>query len=263
MFESDEFLKATGQIAGQVYNDGLQPAIKETGKALALIPQTINAALVPLRKWIVKSEYNFAETQKLLEQKLSQVDAEHIVTPEAYVAIPAMQAISYSMDSKELRNLYANLLARSMIDLEKDKVHPAFIEVIKQLTPNEAKFIDLIKDKFELPLIDVLRYTHGSSFEIDLRNFSLILENMYDNDADHIKYSEMFINNLCRLKIIDIPSWTRMTGNSIYQDLESHHIVTKLLKEKLVNGQYREIYRKKFDITAFGREFINVCVKDL
>ena len=111
MFESDEFLKATGQIAGQVYNDGLQPAIKETGKALALIPQTINAALVPLRKWIVKSEYNFAETQKLLEQKLSQVDAEHIVTPEAYVAIPAMQAISYSMDSKELRNLYANLLA--------------------------------------------------------------------------------------------------------------------------------------------------------
>ena len=150
-----------------------------------------------------------------------------------------------------------------MIDLEKDKVHPAFIEVIKQLTPNEAKFIDLIKDKFELPLIDVLRYTHGSSFEIDLRNFSLILENMYDNDADHIKYSEMFINNLCRLKIIDIPSWTRMTGNSIYQDLESHHIVTKLLKEKLVNGQYREIYRKKFDITAFGREFINVCVKDL
>ena len=34
----------------EVYDDGLKPATKESGKVLALIPQTINAALAPLRQ---------------------------------------------------------------------------------------------------------------------------------------------------------------------------------------------------------------------
>lgn len=54
------------------------------------------------------------------------------MTPEAYVAVPALQAISYSMNSEELRNMYANLLAKAIDIDEKDKVHPAFVELIKQ-----------------------------------------------------------------------------------------------------------------------------------
>lgn len=100
--------------APQVYEDGLKPAVAESGKTLALIPKAINAALAPLRIWIAQREYNVAETEKLLEKKLEKVGAENIVSPEAYVAVPAIQAISYSMNSEELRDLYANLLAASM-----------------------------------------------------------------------------------------------------------------------------------------------------
>ena len=39
---------------------------------------------------------------ELLSRK--DVPAEQIVTPEAYVAVPAMQNISYCMDNEELRN---------------------------------------------------------------------------------------------------------------------------------------------------------------
>lgn len=47
----------------EIYDDGLKPATKESGKVLALIPQTINAALAPLRQWIAQKEYNVAETE--------------------------------------------------------------------------------------------------------------------------------------------------------------------------------------------------------
>lgn len=140
MIDSDDISKI-GKCISKVYDDGLQPAVRETGKIVALIPETINAALAPLRKWIAYREYNVAETEKLLQSKLANVGSEHIVTPEPYVAVPALQAISYSMNSQDLRNLYANLLAKSMTDILKNRVHPAFVEIIRQLTPDEAKIL--------------------------------------------------------------------------------------------------------------------------
>ena len=117
----------TLKTAPTLYEDVLQSTTQESGKTLALIPRAINAALVPLRQWIAEREYKIAETEKLLAQKLEHVGEEKIVTPEAYVAVPAIQAISYSMDSVELRNLYANLLAKSMNSDTKDSVLPSFV----------------------------------------------------------------------------------------------------------------------------------------
>lgn len=121
-----------------IYDDALKPTTQESGKILALIPRTINAALVPLRQWIANKEYNLAETEKLLAKKLEHVGEDKIVTPDPYVAVPAIQAISYSMNSEELRNLYANLLAKSMNSDTKDMVHPSFVEIIKQLSPIDS-----------------------------------------------------------------------------------------------------------------------------
>lgn len=61
---------------------------------------------------------------------------------EPYVAIPAIQQISYSYDSDELRDMYANLLANFMDKERSDLVHPSFVEVIKQLNPDEASSLN-------------------------------------------------------------------------------------------------------------------------
>ena len=115
----NKLLEGTGEAiktVPELYDDGLKPAVQESGKTLSLLPKTINAALVPLRKWIAEREYSLAETEKLLEIKLRNIDYNKIVTPEAYVAVPALQAISYSMDSEELRNRPAD--ARKLKELE-------------------------------------------------------------------------------------------------------------------------------------------------
>ena len=122
----------TLKTAPTLYEDALQPTIQEVGKFVARIPRAINAAFSGLDKWILNKEYAIDETKKLLAQKLADVDPEKIVEPEPYVAVPAIQAISYSMNSEELRNLYANLLAKAMNSDTKDFVHPSFVEIIKQ-----------------------------------------------------------------------------------------------------------------------------------
>ena len=113
----DQLAKGIGkaiQTVPELYQDAFQPTVQETGKLVSRIPRAINAAFSGLDKWILNREYSIDETKKLLAQKLENVEPEKIVEPEPYVAIPAIQAISYSMNSEELRDLYANLLAKAM-----------------------------------------------------------------------------------------------------------------------------------------------------
>ena len=173
----DNFMGAVGDIlktAPTIYEDALQPAVQETGKILALIPQTIEAALLPLRKWNIEREYKFAEIKKLLEYKLENVEPEKIITPETYVAIPAIQAISYSMDSEELRNLYANLLAKAMNSDTKDMVHPSFVEMIKQMSPTDALIFSYIISSPIRPLITIKITSSNGGERIFTENCSWI-----------------------------------------------------------------------------------------
>ena len=130
-----------------IYNDLAKPSVKNTGELISLIPRAIRSALEPLEMWILKKEFNIEETKKLLEIKLSKINPENIVTPEPYVAVPTIQAISYVMNNNELRNMYANLLASSMNKEVKDNVHPAYVEIIKQLTPDECRILKYIYRK--------------------------------------------------------------------------------------------------------------------
>lgn len=145
----------------ELYHDTLQPSAQETGKMLARIPRAINAAFSRLDKWILNREYSVDETKKLLTEKLNKVDPDKIVEPEPYVAIPAIQAISYAMNSDELRNLYANLLAKSMISDTKDTVHPSFVEIIKQMSPIDAHIFQIIMSSQPRPIIDLEKELPG------------------------------------------------------------------------------------------------------
>ena len=146
----DNLMGAIGdtlKTAPTLYEDSLQPTVQEVGKFVARIPRAINAAFSGLDKWILNKEYNVDETKKLLAQKLENVNPEKIVEPEPYVAVPAIQAISYSMNNEELRNLYANLLAKAMnsggtvypeetrdICVKQDEANRLFGEILEQLS---------------------------------------------------------------------------------------------------------------------------------
>ena len=260
--EIEKMLNGAGEVLETIpgiYKDGLKSGVQATGNTLALVPRAINAALTPLQKWIMNKEYELEETKKLLEQKLEKVDPEKIVSPEPYIAVPALQAISYSMDSQELRNLYANLLKSSMVKGIKEEVHTSFVEVIKQLTPDEAKLLKIIAQKDSHPLIDIrLNYADGS-FKVLIHNFTTLANGICDNPNNIHSY----INNLERLKLIDIPANRQLKDNNVYQPLEEYPDIKKL-KEQLLNDDSKIVfYRKKFEITQYGKLFIELCVLDI
>lgn len=256
---ADKFLDAAGKAIETVpdlYEDSLKPTVQESGKILSIIPRTINAALVPLRKWIANKEYSLAETEKLLEKKLEHVAEDKIVTPEAYVAVPAIQAISYSMDNEELRNLYANLLAKSMNVDTKSQVLPSFVEIIKQLSPVDAIVFKEIFESEITPVIDL--YIHLPNGGVNYRkyNISWMTFTSYNNIS-------VSLDNLTRLGLIEIPYGQHYTKDDNYNCVRKtvEYINTKAELESINKGTVSE--EKKFiKPTALSSSFYNICIKD-
>ena len=245
------------QTADNTYNDIVHPTANATGQLLSFIPRTIRVWLGKWEKWIINGEYAIKETEKLLDKKLENISAVKIVEPEPYVAIPAIQQLSYSLDSKDLREMYANLLASSMNIDTKTNVHPSFVDIIKQLCPDEAKLLKYLSNNPTQPLIDViLKYKKGSGYIEQIKNFTIIADNLCDNPSEIFSY----LDNLERLKLINILDNVYINDTSLYKPLEEHPVIKEIMSSKVENTFSYEIRKHSFELTAFAKNFIKVCL---
>lgn len=243
-----------------LYDDALKPATQESGKTLALIPRAINAALVPLRQWIANKEYNLAETEKLLAKKLEHVDENKIVTPEAYVAIPAIQAISYSMNNEELQNLYANLLSKAMDSDTKDLVHPAYVNIISQMTPLDAKIIQAIflEQEQDIPIIDLVLSKEISK---DKMSYIILQSNITSFNFSNVNSISLSIENLSRNNLIHIIEREYATGyKSIFTNPQYKIFYEKQKKNMSTTYPYIGVIYKSCILSNFGKAFCNICI---
>lgn len=253
-------IEVSEEIAKETYNDAAKPIIKPTGQIVGLVPRAIKAALLPVEKWILGREYNLEETKKLLELKLQKVDPELIESPEPYIAVPALQYISYCMDSEELRDMYANLLANSMNKVVKNEVHPGFIEIIKQLSPDEARVLKEISKKRTIPVIDVKYVNEREEGITILHYFSDIGDRANCENPTEIS---MYFENLEKLGILKESSpLSSIVNKSIYEPLKNHNRIKEL--ENIPKG-YGDLNKMKieegyFTITRYGEKFCEICI---
>lgn len=251
--------KADGVLV-EVYKDALSPAVKPIGEILSFLPRTVKVAFNGVEKWLINKEETLRLTAESVREKIKVIPEEKLVEPEPYVAIPAMQQLSYCVNNEELRELYANLLISSMNIDKKWQVHPAFVDIIKQLTPDEAKFIRNLRPfvSFNNPLIDVrIEYDETGSGRTIISNFTNV--GLDQLDVPHNIGS--YIDNLERLKLICIPPTMSLTNKDLYEPLKTHYLLTNSLPKQLGPNQKIGYDYKVFNLTNFGFDFVNICCK--
>lgn len=261
----DEITKKVAEQAEgvftEVYKDGISPAVQPIGVMLSYLPRTIRLAFTKWEKWIINGEESLRITGELLKEKLKNIPEEKICEPEPYVAIPAIQQLSYCQDSDELRDLYANLLASSMNVDTKWKVHPSFSDIIKQLTPDEAKLLKQLPPNIMIihPLIDVRLVNKDAS-----KGGYTLISNFTDYEIDKIENKGnicSYIENLERLKLIEIPPLFSLTDKSKYQVLKENPILKNSIQQELLMYYNLDYNYKTFSITNFGISFVDTCCK--
>jgi hypothetical protein len=184
-----------------VYQDIAQPAAKEIGTALQTVAKTIHIALAPLSAMVWGYDRIKDYLEQALTDKLKGVPPEKIITPNPAVAGPAIEALRFTAHEPSLRELYANLLATSMDSETAQYSHPAFIEIIRQMTADEGRIIAL------LALENSYNMKTWVADTKDDRRIILISKNIALSEKASCSFGDLipiYLVNLRRLGLIEI-----------------------------------------------------------
>ena len=258
---TDSIAEQTTEVLGKVYDDVIHPSAEPVGQVLSYLPRTLRLWFSKWERWLINGEENLRLTSEALRDKVKTIPEEKLCEPEAYVAVPIMQQLAYCYDSSELRDMYANLLAASMNTDKKWQVHPGYIDVIKQLTPDEAKLLSVLpKETNEyVPLITLKvklgDYTKGE--EIIKQNYT----NAWDDICDQPQNISLYLDDLARLKIIDIPDGQSLVNIEKYESIKNSEYIQKLKAEHVLapDTEY-DFEQKVMNVTEYGRGFILCCI---
>lgn len=253
---------ATGLVkAIPIYDDLVQPVAKQLGQSLELVGRAVNVALLPVKGLVWGFEEIEQRFKPKLLNKLKDVPPEDIIPPKPNVAGPAIEALRYTGHEESLSEMYANLLATAMDKNVASGAHPSFVEIIKQLTPDEAKLIDYFQQDIAFPLVTVRAvYEDEHKGGVDVAvNVSLL---GLKAGLDYRKLTPSYLDNLCRLGLIEIPEQFRYIGEEVYSELESSDEVT--LHRVFVEQTHKRVFELKrggVRITNLGAQFGKVCIR--
>ncbi|MCV4268243.1 DUF4393 domain-containing protein [Pseudomonas capsici] len=242
-----------------IYEDAIQPVAKQLGKSLEVVGRAVNVALMPVKGLV----WSFEEIEKLFKPKLvnnlKDVPPEDIVPPKPNVAGPAIEALRYSGHEESLRDMYANLLAAAMDKKTADGAHPAFVEIIKQLTPDEAKLVSFFMQHRPFPIVNVVAVDEQNSGEI----YIAINVSLFGSEAalQIPNMTPSYIDNLVRLGILEVRNKWAYNGNNIYTELEQCADVEKYKNSIVKNMRFTpRLDRGAVGLTNLGKHFGGVCV---
>ncbi|MGY2165751.1 DUF4393 domain-containing protein [Pseudomonas tolaasii] len=251
----------TGLVkAVPVYEDMVQPVAKQLGKSLETVGKAINVALAPVGMlvWGYDKCQEFIQTK--VADRLKDVPPEDIITPKPNVAGPAIEALRYTGHEESLSDMYASLLATAMSRHTADGAHPAFVEIIKQFTPDEARLVAYFTKRLPFPIVTV-RSSHvdftkgGTSLAPNVSLFGV----KAGLQLPHLVPT--YLDNLCRLGIVEIGA--AYIDSGLYTELLASPEVTSWQGIQFLKADHEISHLKaSVDLTSLGRQFGYACLRD-
>ena len=216
--------KSTGKVIDEatklipeVYKDLAQPATKVVGE---IAGRSVKALLSPVRGLLWGWEKIEQIVTDGLEKRFEKIPEERRKSPDPELAVPLMQALSYTAQNETLREMYLNLLANSMDAAKEKHVHPSFVELIKQMNSLDAKVFDKLTSNVGYQKVinpNVSIKNEGKTF-IDALPEWFVGWTLSDFDMFDISSS---IIRLSKYGLIEL-MFDRTAGKEDYEVLKSH-----------------------------------------
>ncbi|MBT9556327.1 MAG: DUF4393 domain-containing protein [Myxococcales bacterium] len=238
--------------------------------------------LAPLKALIWSGERLQHWIETAVAPRLASIPSDRRQTPPAKVAVPLLQAMTYSDGEAELENMFAELLAAAMDSAPMAAAHPAYVEVIKQMTAVEALLLKKIVASGDVaPLVRVRQANYSPSNAKRILNGAsgplIVAESEVfasDHITNHVSESEIVkaavaLDNLERLGVIVISYSNRFAQDEVYREVEL--VGRKVIENtsSVVEGfglrpdgsfTRLELTRGTLRLTAFGRLFCRACL---
>lgn len=243
-------------VLEKAYDDLAHPSAKSLGNTLSLVPRTIGVWLGKWEKWVINGEESIRLTAQAVQEKAKNIPEEKLTEPEPYVAIPAVQQLSYCYDSEELRNMYANLLVSAMNQDTKMNVHPGFTSIINQLSPLDIKALECIKsNRGAITTVSLYLMSKDETYIELVRDYSINLKDIIWD----VKMQSATLHNLKRLGIVNVRYDRQIKPDEVYDVYKTDSVFIEQEKENTDAEKHIELVRGVVEFTEFGIAFCNAC----
>jgi len=275
---SEETIKAIANAMEATANS-VQPIAELTLKAGALVAKVIGVPAEQigeiftdrLRLYKYKNLCSVADSVESIHQK-RRIEGKTVAIPPR-LAIPLLESAALE-NNETLQQVWALLIANSTDPNFKPQLHPGFIEVVKQLSPDEAILLNLFRGLKRYPMI----YTGGQELDAVklMENFLHNRENpkrkepfdtAYEEIEEHSKplpiksrsSIKVYMDNLVRLRIVEF-------GYTFSTTDESRQVLYKIFEQAVPTDNIVNVSQVKQEeylkVTAFGQMFIAACISD-
>ena len=199
-----------------IYQDLIQPTAQTLGRSVS---SALKLIMFPLTYLGIHVEHWTQKVEADLNKKLENIPEENIQGPDVQIAGPILQALSYTVQVDELRDMFTNLLKTSMDSRTASQVHPSFSEIIKQLSTDEAIILRYFATQSMHHVMAHIRHHPdgvGGGFSYQLKNFSMI------PSLAGCKYPEhgpQYLESLQRHGLIELADFV-YTDRSKYKEID-------------------------------------------
>ena len=250
------------------------------------------------QKYKIKQAANLEKYANEVKSGIEKIPEENIQEPKMSVVGPALEASKFYIEEDEIRGMFAKLIASSMDKTQSINIHPSFVEIIKVLSPLDAKNLYSLYHGGD-ETISKIRVTNKENGNYTDHFNHIFLGNPECQDNNLIEFS---IDNLIRLKLVDVSYSKYKSDDSLYDKHRENELFLKFKTEQeelqqslttllnsLLNGglltdtdsnaplpaslqenylnlkqvvQEKEIKVVKgiIQLTAFGKNFCKVCL---
>lgn len=254
--EIPDIIKSTSDAA----QDNLPATMHQTDGVLSTVVGFFNnVVLYPVKKANLMFRYKLEAFEDDLKEKTKDIPAENLQIPSTMIAGPTLEALRYTYDEAELREMYENLLASAMDNRIATYAHPAFVDTIKQMNPLDAQVMECLAKHVQLRCGKIVFKIKNTTqiYTEGMPNY-FVLELLGLGEAFNISAS---IHNLHRLGLIDI--YDMGIFNADYEELKNHsYVIARALEfEKIGDDLSVELDKQTIRLNDFGNRFVKVCLR--
>lgn len=241
---------------------GFQAAAELRGRRLAAKQQAVLNLFRPLYRLLgVSRDYFDGKFPEDFAEKVADIPEESLTAPRASVAMPAMQGLGWSLDEPNLKEMYLNLLATAADARRSKDAHPSFAEIIKQLSPEEARLLSALFPELSpggTPIVRALTYVDkgdkSKGFVSGQKHIMALVDTETRKTAEEPMVA-VWIDNWVRLGLVEVDYNTFRVGEEAYNWAEERPEIIRLRASVDRETSEVEVGKGLISITSFGARF--------
>lgn len=268
-----EAAKGAVEVIGAVIKvAGDHPDIKAAGGNLAKSAKTltefINVGLLPIAavNFGYEKAKNYFEKKfpKDVEEAAGAIPPESLQEPTSSVIGPVLQGLAFTHEEDNLRDMYLRLIATAMDSRCATKAHPAFAEIIRQLSGFEAGLLKATLVHLALPIVEIRSAAYDEkmqfakfSFPTSYRTLQTHIVPLGGNDGTPFVSQELpaMVDNWVRLGLVSVSYDTGFSGESSYDWAKVRPEYRYWVPQDSPPQAKVEIAKGQLKATAFGQQF--------